>query len=57
MLEFRWKLHWSLFLGSNLQYSNIGLDNGLVPGRRQAIIWTKSLTYEAISVSFNQPIG
>ena len=25
--------------GSNLQYSNIGSDNGLGPIRRQAIIW------------------
>ena len=24
---------------SNLQYDNIGSDNGLVPARRQAIIW------------------
>ena len=28
------------FLGSNLLYSSIGLDNGLAPTRRQAIIWT-----------------
>ena len=27
--------------GSNQQYSNIGSDNGLVPTRWQAIIWTK----------------
>ena len=26
--------------GSNLQYSSMGSDNGLVPARRQAIIWT-----------------
>ena len=26
--------------GSSLQYSIIGLDNGLAPNRRQAIIWT-----------------
>ena len=26
--------------GSNWQYSIIGLDNGLAPTRRQAIIWT-----------------
>ena len=25
---------------SNSQYSSIGLDNGLVPTRQQAIIWT-----------------
>ena len=28
------------FSGSNQQYSGIGLDNGLAPVRRQAIIWT-----------------
>ena len=28
------------FLGSSKQYSSIGSDNGLVPTRRQAIIWT-----------------
>ena len=28
-------------LVSNQQYSSIGSDNGLVPPRRQAIIWTK----------------
>ena len=28
-------------LGSNWQYVIIGLDNGLVPDRQQAIIWTK----------------
>ena len=27
-------------LGSNQQYSSLGLDNGLAPSRRQAIIWT-----------------
>ena len=26
--------------GSNEQYSSIGLDNGLSPTRRQAIVWT-----------------
>ena len=26
-------------LGSNCQQPSIGLDNGLVPNRRQAIIW------------------
>ena len=30
------------FLGSNQQYPSIGSDNGLVPTRRQAIIWTNS---------------
>ena len=32
------KFHWSV-LGSNWQLPSIGLDNGLVPNRRQAIIW------------------
>ena len=27
---------------SNLQQSTIGLDNGLTPNRRQAIIWTNA---------------
>ena len=27
-------------LGSNWQYDSLGLDNGFVPTRRQAIIWT-----------------
>ena len=38
MYEFLLKFHWSLFLG--VQYSIIGLDNGLAPNRQQAIIWT-----------------
>ena len=29
-------------LGSNKQYLIIGLDNGLAPNRRQAIIWTNA---------------
>ena len=33
---FRFEFHWSLFLRV---YSSIGSDNGLVPNRRQAIIW------------------
>ena len=36
MYEFRLRFHWNL---SNPQYSSIGLDNGLAPSRRQAIIW------------------
>ena len=28
--------------GSNWQYPSIGLDNGLAPNRRQAIIWTNA---------------
>ena len=29
--------------GPNWQYSSIGLDNGLAPSRRQAIIWTNDV--------------
>ena len=29
-------------VGSNWQQPNIGLDNGLAPKRRQAIIWTNA---------------
>ena len=34
------KYHGNLFLGVQLAYSSISSDNGLVPTRRQAIIWT-----------------
>ena len=34
------KYHWSLFLFGPINSS--GLDNGLAPNRRQAIIWTKA---------------
>ena len=40
MLEFRLKFLEICSIGSNLQYSTIGSDNGLAPSRRQAIIWT-----------------
>ena len=40
MLEFRLKFPLSLFPMVQLQYSSIGLDNGLAPTRRQAIIRT-----------------
>ena len=40
MYEFRLKFHWSLFLGVQLTISIIGLENGLAPTRRQAIIWS-----------------
>ena len=40
MLQFRLKFQWNLFLRFNQQYSSIGLDNGLAPTRRPAIIWT-----------------
>ena len=34
----RLRIHWDLFWRSNQQYSSIGLDKGLAPHRRQAII-------------------
>ena len=40
MFEHRLKFHWSLFLRVQLTIPSIGSDNGLVPTRRQAIIWT-----------------
>ena len=52
MYEFRLRFHWSLFLRSKKQYSSIGSDNGLVPTRRQAIIWTNDgLSYWRIYAS------
>ena len=36
------KFHWSFPNGSNWQYASIDSDNGLVPNRRQAIIWTNN---------------
>ena len=38
--DFQVKLHWNMFLGSNCQKYSIGFDNGLVPNRQQAIIWS-----------------
>ena len=37
------KFHWSLFLRVQLTNPSIGLDNGLAPKRRQAIIWTNAV--------------
>ena len=36
------KFHWSLFLRVQLTITSNGLDNGLAPNRRQAIIWTNA---------------
>ena len=36
------KFHWSLFLRAQLTKPSIGLDNGLVSNRQQAIIWTNA---------------
>ena len=57
MHEFRFKFHWSLFLIVQLKYFIIGLDNGLAPPRRQAIVWTNdgyiSDTYMGHSASIS----
>ena len=36
------KFHWSLFLPVPLTITSTGLDNGLAPNRRQAIIWANA---------------
>ena len=39
---------------SNQQYTSIGLDNGLAPNRRQAIIWTNDgLVYRCICITLS----
>ena len=38
-MNFDWNFAEACVKGSNQQYSSIGSDNGLVPTRRQAIIW------------------
>ena len=38
--------------GSNQQYSSIGLDDGLAPSRRQAIIWTNDGYFTDAYISF-----
>ena len=50
--KFELRFHWSLSEGSNKLYSSIGSDNGkltivasdngLLPGRHQAIIWSNN---------------
>ena len=60
MHEFPWKFHSGLSLGSNVQYTSIGLDNGLAPARRQAIIWTNDgLGFRRIyaSLGLNELMG
>ena len=39
-INFAWDFIEVCSWGSNQQYPSIGLDNGLAPTRRQAIIWT-----------------
>ena len=40
MYEFRLNVTEFCSEGSNQHYSSIGSDNGLVPARQQAIMWT-----------------
>ena len=50
--EFGLKLFWNLFLRVQLTIFSIVSDNGLVPTRQQAIIWTNDgLDYQRIYVS------
>ena len=42
IIEFQFKFNWNLFPGIQLKMNIIGLDNGLAPNRRQAIIWTNA---------------
>ena len=43
--EYRLKFYWSWFLGVQLTISQHGSNNGLVPTRRQAIIWTNDVYF------------
>ena len=45
------KFYWSLFVGSNWQFSSIVSDNGLAPFRQQAIIWTNEGSNDGIYAS------
>ena len=57
MFEFQLKnLIVICFKRSNQQYSSIGSDNGLVPTRRQAIIWTNDglITNAHVSLGLNE---
>ena len=46
-LAFWLKFHWTLFLKGPIDNNpGIGLDNGLAPYRRQAIIWTNARNLE-----------
>ena len=40
IVVFQFKFHWNLFPSVLLQHATIGLDNGFVQIRRQAINWT-----------------
>ena len=43
MYGFRLKFHWSLLQGPINNIPAFGLDIGLAPRRRQAIIWTNDV--------------
>ena len=52
LLNFRSNLTEIYSLGSNWEYGSIGSDNGLVPNRHQAIIWSSAgMLYWCIYVS------
>ena len=40
IFAFPFNFQWSVLIRSNWWLISIGLDNGLLPNRRQAIIWT-----------------
>ena len=40
IFEFQLQLYWKLFPSVKLKYTSNGMDNGLVPNMREAIIWT-----------------
>ena len=42
IFEFQFNYYWSVSVRSSWQYASIGLDNGLAPNRRQAIIWANA---------------
>ena len=51
--EFWLIFHWRLFLRVELTISNIGSDNGLLPSRHQAIIWTNDGYFTNIYMSLS----
>ena len=54
LLNFKWNFIEICPLGSYWQHGNIGSDDGLVPNRRQAIIWTHDgLGYRRIYASLS----
>ena len=39
-IAFWFKFHWNISQGCSWKWANIDSDNGLVPNRQQAIIWS-----------------